>query len=190
MSSCKSKTIALRPAFSPFFIFPSAVSTSHAIIGGMLSGSVCIATAWSLSYNSEYNYYISAMIESCPWIPLPCLSRSVIICLLSGIWTLQTFYNGSELLQALRCPTVYSISSNLCFRMTCLSFVFMGLIISIYSLWYLGVLFSIIYLRFFYRTLVGDDILGFFLFIGMFCYARRVWFHHFSHVLIWSVYVI
>ena len=34
----------------PFFIFLSAVSTSHGIIGDTSSGSVCIVTAWSLSY--------------------------------------------------------------------------------------------------------------------------------------------
>ena len=165
ISSCKSKTIALRPALSPFFIFLSAASTYHAIIGGIFSGSVCIATAWSLPYNSEYHSYISAMIEYCSWIPLPCLARSVIIRLLSRIWALQTFYNG---LQALRCPTVYSISSNLCFRMTCLSFFFMGLIISIHSMWSLGVLFSIISLHFFFRTIVDDYILGFFCFLVCF----------------------
>ena len=39
----------------PSFIFLSAASTSHAIIGSTSSGSVCIVTAWSLSYNnSEY----------------------------------------------------------------------------------------------------------------------------------------
>ena len=33
------------PASFPFYIFPSAASTSHAIIGGTSSGSVCIVTA-------------------------------------------------------------------------------------------------------------------------------------------------
>ena len=42
-----------RYASFPFFIFLSAASTSHAIIGGTSLGSVCIVTAWSLSYNSE-----------------------------------------------------------------------------------------------------------------------------------------
>ena len=36
-----------------FFIFLSAASTFHAIIGGTYSGSVCIVTAWSPSYNSD-----------------------------------------------------------------------------------------------------------------------------------------
>ena len=45
-------TISFSGSF-PFFIFVSAASTSHAIIGGTSSGSVCIVTAWSLSYNSE-----------------------------------------------------------------------------------------------------------------------------------------
>ena len=80
---------------------------------------------------------------------------------------------SSELLQALRCPTVYSISSNLCFRMTCLSFVFMGLIISILNdMWSMGVFFSIISLRFFFRNIVDDDILSFFCFLV--CFAMLV----------------
>ena len=37
----------------PCFIFLSAASTSHAIIGGTSLGSVCIVTAWSLSNNSS-----------------------------------------------------------------------------------------------------------------------------------------
>ena len=41
------------PASFPFFIFLSAASTSHAIIGGTYSGSVYIVTASSLSYTSE-----------------------------------------------------------------------------------------------------------------------------------------
>ena len=47
------------PSSFPFFIFLSAASTSHAIIGGTSSGSVCIVTAWSLSYNSEYEVFYS-----------------------------------------------------------------------------------------------------------------------------------
>ena len=46
----------------PFFIFFSAASTSHDIIGGTYSGYVCIVTAWSLSYNCEYNNYTRAII--------------------------------------------------------------------------------------------------------------------------------
>ena len=46
---------------SHFFIFPSAAHTSHAVIGGTSSGSVCIVTAWSLSYNSKYNYFCCAI---------------------------------------------------------------------------------------------------------------------------------
>ena len=45
----------------------------------------------------------------------------------------------------------------------------MGLIISIYYMWSLGVLFSIISLRFFFRTLVGDDIL---LFCFLVCFVH------------------
>ena len=39
-------------------------------------------------------------------------------------------------------------------------------------MWSLGVLFSIISLRFFIRAHVGDDIFGFLLFLGLFCYAQ------------------
>ena len=44
-------------------------------------------------------------------------------------------------------------------------------------MWSLGVLFSIIDLRFFIRALVGDDIFGF-LFLGLFCYARSTLLDH------------
>ena len=44
----------------------------------------------------------------------------------------------------------------------------MVLHISIYSMWSLWILFSIIYLRFFIIALVGDDIFGFFCFLVCF----------------------
>ena len=50
---CVSMLTRFFPVYFPFFIFLSAASTSLAIIGGISSGSVCIVTAWSLSYNSE-----------------------------------------------------------------------------------------------------------------------------------------
>ena len=52
------------------------------------------------------------------------------------------------------------------------SFHFMVLHISKYYMWSLGVLFSIIYLRFFVRALVGDDIFGFFCFLV--CFAMLI----------------
>ena len=58
---------------------------------------------------------------------------------------------------------------HLSFAFGCLpSLFFMVLHISTYSMWSLGVLFSIIYLRFFIRALVGDDIFGFFCFLVFF----------------------
>ena len=42
----------------------SFYSASHDIIGGTSSGYVCIVTAWSLSYNYEYNNYTRVMILS------------------------------------------------------------------------------------------------------------------------------
>ena len=53
-----------------------------------------------------------------------------------------------------------------------LTFFFMVLHISTYSMWSLGVLFSIISLRFFIRGLVGDDNFGFFCFLV--CFAVRI----------------
>ena len=74
------------------------------------------------------------------------------------------------------------ISSKLCFRISSLAFFFMVLHISIYSIWCLGVLFSIISLRLFIRALVGDDIFSFFYFLVWFailiplcsCFSVRV----------------
>ena len=86
------------PASFPFLIFLGAASTSHAIIGDTSSWYVCIFTAWSMSYNSEYNYSIRAMILSCSCIYLPCLSRSVIIRCLPRLCVLLTF---SELMPQL-----------------------------------------------------------------------------------------
>ena len=50
----------------------------------------------------------------------------------------------------------------------CLAFFFIVLRISTYLRLSLGVLFSMIFLRFFIRALVGDDILGFFCFLVYF----------------------
>ena len=108
------------PASFTFFIFLRAASTSHAIIGGTSSGSVCIVTAWSLSYNSESNYSIRSMILSCSWISLPCLSSSVIIRFVPRLCVLLTFF---KLLDA---SIVSRISSKLCFWMSSLAF-FYGL---------------------------------------------------------------
>ena len=74
------------------------------------------------------------------------------------------------------------ISSKLCFRISSLAFFFMVLHISTYSIWCLGVLFSIISLRLFIRALVGDDIFSFFYFLVWFailiplcsCFSVRV----------------
>ena len=101
------------------------------------------------------------MILSCSWIYLPCLSSSVIIRLFPRLCVLTFF----KLLVA---SIVSRISSKLCFRISSLAFFFMVLHISTYSMWSLGVLFSIIYLRFFIRALVGDDIFCFFCFLVRF----------------------
>ena len=65
--------------------------------------------------------------------------------------------------------------SQLClgFHLSCASgylhrFLFMVLHISTYSMWSLGVLFSIISLRFFIRALLGDDMFGFICFLVCF----------------------
>ena len=94
------------------------------------------------------------MILSCSWISLPCLS-SVIIRFFPRLCVLLTFF---KLLDA---SIVSWISSKLCFRISSFAFFFTVLHISTYYLWSLGVLFSIISLRFFIRALVGDDIFGF-----------------------------
>ena len=112
----------------PFFIFLSAVSTSHAIICDTSSGSVCIVTAWSLSYNSEHNSSIRAMILSCSWTYMPGLSRSIIIRFLPRLCILLTFF---KLLDA---SIVYRISSKLCFRISSLHFCVSVLHISTYSI--------------------------------------------------------
>ena len=62
------------PASFPFYIFPSAASTSHAIIGGTFSGSVCIVTAWT-------NSSIRVTILSCSWIALLCVFVCLFVCL-------------------------------------------------------------------------------------------------------------
>ena len=54
------------------------------------------------------------------------------------------------------------------------SLFFMVLHISTYSMWSLGVLFSIISLRFFIRALVGDDIFGFFCFLVCFAMLKAL----------------
>ena len=102
------------------------------------------------------------MILSCSWISLPCLSSSVIIRFFPSLCVLLTFF---KLLDA---SIVSLISSKLCFRISSFAFFFMVLHISTYSMWSLGVSFSIIYLRFFIRALVGDDIFGFFCFLVCF----------------------
>ena len=102
------------------------------------------------------------MILSCSWISLPCLSRNVIILFLPRLCVLTFF----RLLDA---SIVSRISSKLCFRISSLAFFFMVLHISTYCVWSLGVLFSIISLRFFIRSLVGDDIFGVFLFPVLLC---------------------
>ena len=89
------------------------------------------------------------MILSCSWISLPCLSSSVIIRFFPRLCVLLTFF---KLLDA---SIVSRISSKLCFRISSFAFFFMVLHISTYSMWSLGVLFSIISLRFFIRALVG-----------------------------------
>ena len=152
------------PAPVPFIIFLSADSTSHAIIGGTSSGSVCIVTAWSLSDNSEYNSSIQVL--SCSWISLPCLSRSVIIRVFPMLCVLLTLF---KLLDA---SIVSRISSKLCFRKSSIAYSFMVLHISTYSRWSLRVLFSIISLHFFIRTLVDYDILG--IFCVLVCLAMPV----------------
>ena len=88
------------------------------------------------------------MILSCSSISLPCLSSSVIIRFFPRLCVLLTFF---KLLDA---SIVSRISSKLCFRISSFAFFFMVLHISTYYMWSLGVLFSIIYLRFFVRALV------------------------------------
>ena len=102
------------------------------------------------------------MILSCSWISLPCLSRSVIIRFFPRLCVLLTFF---KLLDA---SIVSRISSKLCFRISSFAFFVMVLHISTYYMWSLGVLFSIISLRFFVRALVGDDMFGFFCFLVCF----------------------
>ena len=145
------------PASVPFFIFLSHF-TSHAIIGGASLGSVCIVTAWSLSYNSEYNSSIRSMILSCSWICLPCLSSSVIIRFFPRLGVLLTFF---KLLDA---SIVSRISSKLCFRISSFAFFF-------YGLTYLHIFYVVSGALVLYRfstLLVGDDIFGFFCFLVCF----------------------
>ena len=101
--------------FFPIFHFPLAASTSHAIIGGTSSGYVCIVTAWSLSYTSEYNYSIHSMVLSCSWISLPCLSSSVINRFFPRLCVLLTFF------KLLDTSIVSRISSKLFFRISSLA---------------------------------------------------------------------
>ena len=105
------------------------------------------------------------MILSCTWISLPCLSSSVIIRFLPRLCVLTFF----KLFDA---SIVSRISSKLCLRISSLPFFFMVLHISKYSMWSLGVLFTIISLCFFIRALVGDDIFGFFCFLV--CFAGLI----------------
>ena len=102
------------------------------------------------------------MILSCSWIYLPCFYSSVIIRFFPRLVVLLTFF---KLLYA---SIVSRISSKLCFRISSIAFFVMVLHISTCSMWSLGVLFSIISLRFFIRALVGDDIFGFFCFLVCF----------------------
>ena len=84
--------ISYFPASFPFFIFLNTTSTSLVIIGGTSSGSVCIVTAWSLSYNSEpwsYNYFLGSLCLDCPAV-------------LSSSFCPATVCS-SDLFQALRC---------------------------------------------------------------------------------------
>ena len=67
---------------------------------------------------------------------------------------------------------VSRISSKLCFRKSSIAYSFMVLHISTYSRWSLRVLFSIISLHFFIRTLVDYDILG--IFCVLVCLAMPV----------------
>ena len=106
------------------------------------------------------------MILSCSWISLPCLTGSVIIRLLPRLCFLLTFF---KLLDA---SILSCIPSKLYFRVFSLTYFFTALHISKYSMWSLGVLFSIISLRFFVRALVGDDIFGFFCFLV--CFAMLI----------------
>ena len=69
---------------------------------------------------------------------------------------------------------VYRISSTFCFRISSFAFFFMVLHISTYSMWSLGVSFSIISLRFFIRALVGDDIFEFFCFLVCFAMLKAL----------------
>ncbi len=79
-----------------------------------------------------------------------------------------TFYNGSARLQALRCLNCLSHFFNLLLPDVFPRYFFMGFLISTYYMWSLGILFSIIYLRFFLRTLVGDDIIDLLCFLVCF----------------------
>ena len=106
------------------------------------------------------------MILSCSWISLPCFSSSGIIRFFPRLCVLLTFF---KLLVA---SIVSRMSSKLCFRISSLAFFCMVLHISTYSMWSLGVLFSINYLRFFIGALVGDDIFGFFCFLV--CFAMLI----------------
>ena len=106
------------------------------------------------------------MILSCSWISLPCLSSSVVIRFFLRLCVLLTFF---KLLDA---SIVSRSSSKLCFRISSLAFFFMVLHISTYYMGSMVVLLSIISLRFFVRTLVGDDIFGFFCFLV--CFAMLI----------------
>ena len=111
---------------SPIFIFINAASTSHAIIGGTSSTSVCFVTAWTRSHNSEYNSSIRSMILYCSRIYLP-VCQSAIIRVLPRLCVLLT------LLKLLDSSIVYRISSKLCFRLSTLAFLFIYLLKHIYT---------------------------------------------------------
>ena len=97
------------------------------------------------------------MILSCFWIFLPCLSRRVFIRVLPRLCVLLTFFKLLD---------TSSVSRMLCFRMSSLDFFTVLHISAFYVI--CGVLFSNIYLRFFIRTRVTDDIFGFFCFLVYF----------------------
>ena len=81
---------------------------------------------------------------------------------------------------------ISSVNGHFCHKMPVLfpRFLYYGLTyLNIFYVIY-GGLFSIIYLRFFITALVCDDILDFFSFLGLFCYAHRTLLDHFSHVRI------
>ena len=81
------------PAFSPFFNFLSAASTSHAIICGTSSGSVCYSLVAVTISLSRILLFVPRLL-SCSWISLPCLPRSVVIWCLPMLCVLLTFFQA------------------------------------------------------------------------------------------------